>query len=137
MARRIELLGISHDILAAFVSRNNDLNGYWALGQLRNTMERHRTDRMVMTLTGKNHVQQDPECLGLSERFSTMLRKHVSSRQLKQDWVQQVRLTVEMVASDRMRCSLQVVTDLGRSFNQRRDVVVRRHDPAREFKRAN
>ncbi|MGA0615864.1 hypothetical protein [Paracoccus sp. KR1-242] len=136
MARHIELLGISHDILSVFISRNNDLHGYWALGQLRNTMECRRADRMVMALTGENHVQQDPECLGLSERYSTMLRKHVSSRQLKQDWVQHARLTVEMVASGQMQCSLQVVTDLGRSFNQCRDVVVLRHDPNREFKRA-
>lgn len=114
MARRIELLGISHDILAAFVSRNNDLNGYWALGQLRNTMERHRTDRMVMTLTGKNHVQQDPECLGLSERFSTMLRKHVSSRQLE------ARLGAASTADRRDGCIRQdaVLATSGYRFGQ-------------------
>lgn len=34
MPRRSELNGVASDIVRSFVSRNNDLRGYWALGML-------------------------------------------------------------------------------------------------------
>lgn len=135
MARRIELRSVCHDILSNFISRNNDLHGYWALGQLRNAMERCHADRMTLSLTGEDQLPQCSECAELSERYSEMLRRQVSARRLKLTWIQDAMLTVEMVDTDRMRCSARVVTDLARSFEQRRDVLVFRHDPAREGKR--
>jgi len=35
MARRSELKGIAIAINGSFVSRNNDFNGYWSIGQIK------------------------------------------------------------------------------------------------------
>ena len=34
MARRKEIKGIIDGLISSFISRNNDLNGYWAMGKL-------------------------------------------------------------------------------------------------------
>jgi hypothetical protein len=38
MARRRQFVGICRDVLDSFVSRYNDINGYWALGQFVNIL---------------------------------------------------------------------------------------------------
>ena len=35
MSGRNKLRGVAHAVLGSFISRNNDIDGYWALGLLR------------------------------------------------------------------------------------------------------
>lgn len=135
MARRIELQGIVHDVLAAFISRNNDLNGYWALGQLRIWMEDEGAGTLDMPLVGEGLAVINSKTFPISQRFAAMLQVRMKSQNLPSEWVQDARFTVELAAFDRLNCSLRVVSDLGRSFEFSRIQLVRRHDPRREHRR--
>ena len=136
MARRIELRGIVHDALAAFISRNNDLNGYWALGQLRNWIEGEGAGTLDIPLVGEGIAEIKPEISLISQRFAVTLQVLMKSQNLPSEWVQDAHFTVELAAFDRLICSLHVVADLGRSFEFSRILLVRRHDPRRELRRA-
>lgn len=136
MARRVELQGIVHDVLAAFVSRNNDMNGYWALGQLRNWIEREGASALDIPLAGEDISKINPEISTVSQRFAATLQALMKSHNLPFEWVQDAHLTVELATIDRLNCSLRVVSDLGRGFEASCILLVLRHDPRRELRRA-
>lgn len=135
MARRIELQGIVHDVLAAFISRNNELSGYWALGQLRTWTEDEGAGTLEIPLVGGGLAALNSETFPISHRFAAMLQVLMKSQNLPAEWVQDARFSVELAAFDRLNCSLRVVSDLGRSFEFSRVLLVRRHDPRRELRR--
>ena len=46
MGRRKELKGVCNDLLDNFVSRYNDLDGYWALGKFQTYLRSTSEDRL-------------------------------------------------------------------------------------------
>ncbi|MEO1909337.1 MAG: hypothetical protein ABGX10_02725 [Paracoccus sp. (in: a-proteobacteria)] len=135
MARRIQLQGIVQDALAAFISRNNDLNGYWALGQLRNWIEGEGAGALDIPIVGEGLAEIKTEISPISQRFAARLLVLMKSKNLPSEWVQDARFTVKLAAFDRLDCSFRVVSDLGRSFKSSRVLLVRGHDPRRELRR--
>lgn len=53
MAKRKKLKGIAHGLLTAFVSRNNDIDGYWGLGILRLFAEKNEISVVTLDLINK------------------------------------------------------------------------------------
>ncbi|MFC3058039.1 hypothetical protein [Paenirhodobacter populi] len=135
MARRIEFQSIVHDGLAAFISRNNDLNGYWALGQLRNWIEDEGAALLVIPLVDDRFSDQKAQISPLSQRFAKTLQFLMESKNMPSEWIQDARFTIELTAPDCLSCSFRVISDLGRSFEANRILSVQRHDPRRELRR--
>ena len=50
MARRKELQGICNDLLDSFVSRYNDLDGYWALGKFQSYLQSNARGKLRFSL---------------------------------------------------------------------------------------
>ena len=141
MARRIEFQNIVENGLAAFVGRNNDLHGYWALGQLRNWIEDEHVLQLVIPLMDGHRTEMKAQLFLLSQRFSEKIQFWMERKDMPLMWVQDACFTIEIAASDRMyrdrmSCSFRIVSDLGRSFESNHILPVRRHDPRRESKRA-
>ena len=134
MARRSELLGIGHNVHAAFISRNNDLNGYWALGQLRNWIEDKRAVTLDIPLIGGSSFPTDPVIHPISQCFSELLQTCMKSNKLPLGWVQDARFNIDLITLDRLNCSLRIISDLGRPFEFSSTLLVNRHDPSRELK---
>ncbi|MDB5661253.1 MAG: hypothetical protein JWS10_3868 [Cypionkella sp.] len=129
MARRTELRGICHDMLLAFSSRNNDLRGYWALGQLKSWIEDEGEGALIIPLMGEASAKSILQFAEVSCRFVAMLNTLIANYRLLPDWVVDARITIELTASNQVKCSIIVVSDLGRSFEATRTVLARRHDP--------
>ena len=54
MPRRRELKGVAYGMAGKFVSRNTDLDGYWAIGVMYRSANDNGTDRFVLNLlTGR------------------------------------------------------------------------------------
>jgi hypothetical protein len=136
MARRTELQGICHDMLSAFCSRNNDLSGYWALGQFKNWLEDGGKNTLIIPLTSKANTEAIPQFSEVSNRFTTMLYALMANHQMQSDWVLDAQISLELTAANRVQCSISLVSDLGRSFEARCNLLVRRHDRCRELRRA-
>ena len=59
MPRRRELRGIAAGLLGSFTSRNNDIGGYWAIGQLYRFAQRSRMRKIDFDLlTGNINVRE-------------------------------------------------------------------------------
>lgn len=137
MGRRSALRGIVHDVLLSFVSRTNDLNGYWALGQLRTWMEDSGADRLEIPLLGESPAPMHSAPFLMSQRFAAMLQDLMRRKNLRTNWVAAAHVTLELTTLDEMSCALCVTSDLGKAFTSGRVLLVRRHDPGRESQRGD
>ena len=50
MARRKQLKGIAHGLLGTFISRYNDIDGYWGLGVLRRCASNNNLSKIIIDL---------------------------------------------------------------------------------------
>jgi len=133
MGRRKELKSVCNDLLDNFVSRNNDLNGYWALGKfqayLRSTSEDHLRFHLV---ADDGSTSAFPTTLRYYRRA---LRRHLDVRGIPEVWVSAALISVEQKSSSGLDCILKITDDLGRIFTSQRTLNVRQHDPNLELRR--
>lgn len=98
-------------------------------------MEDEGAGTLDIPLVGECLAAINSKTVPISQRFTAMLQVLMKSQSLPSEWIQDARFIVELAAFDRLNCSLHVVSDLGRSFEFSRILLVRRHDPRRELRR--
>ena len=135
MARRTELKGICNDLLSAFISRNNNLDGYWTLSQCRAWLEEEETSTIKVFLVGKVVTNEKPQVAALSQYFNAALTTMLSRHKLNLGWVKNGYITITMENANQLQCSMVLISDLGRKFQSTRSLVVHSHDPSRELRR--
>ena len=54
MAGRKKIKDIAHGLLGTFVSRNNDINGYWGIGVLNKFAVQHNLTKVIIDLLGRD-----------------------------------------------------------------------------------
>lgn len=99
-------------------------------------MENEGAGTLEIPLVGEGLAAINSKTFPISQCFAAMLQVLMKSQNLPSEWVQDARFTVELAAFDRFNCSFRVVSELGRAFEFSRILLVRRHDPRRESRRA-
>jgi hypothetical protein len=101
MPRRNELNSICHNLLHTFLSRNNDLNGYWAIGLLYLNATRAGELTLRIDLADEpsvtTAVMQSPIDIvmtKLAERYRERLVAMLDERNLPRAWVTQAYITI-------------------------------------------
>jgi len=127
MPRRSELNGIAADLLNSFVSRNNDVDGYWGMGKLYAHAREHEIGSVLIALAP---VEQAP-CIEPLSSIAKGYRHHLVSlmqrRKLPLFWLHSAAVSVEfdsLTAKPQFfgtrangrpfLCSMEVKDDLGR-----------------------
>ena len=59
MAKRNRIKGIAYGIAHSFTSRNNDINGFWALGVYYKIVSRYQNRLTIDLLTGRSEPKQN------------------------------------------------------------------------------
>ena len=133
MGRRKELRSVCHDLLDSFVSRYNDLDGYWALGKFQAYLQSASEDRLRFDLADDGGGEDAfPTTLSYYRRT---LRRHLATREIPTAWVQNAVLVVEQNSPSELACVLKITDDRGKVFQSRKMVAARPHDPHRELRR--
>jgi hypothetical protein len=145
MPGRKQLRGVAEGTVTSFVSRNNDLDGYWAIGKL---------CRLVAPDgAGKLHVELLPATApsrfaDMASRSRERLRRHLESLGLPTSVVSAAQITlsfeadrtapphVASAASTHYRCCAMLVDDLGRECRAEASGWCWPHDPSRELRSA-
>ena len=135
MARRISLKGICNDLLSAFGSRNNDLDGYWSLGQCSAWLKDEDSRQINISLTGKPPIHKNPQVAAISRHFTAVLVNMLSSNGLNTEWVKDGHILIERLSDFQIQCSVSLVSDLDRQFHTTKSFAVRSHNPRRELRR--
>jgi hypothetical protein len=104
MSRAAKLRGIAINILGSFVSRNNDVDGYWAIGRLYDVARECRTGIVTVNLLSKTI-----EPCGTQWDFSRMLDKYASMLGIH---LEKVRVPADSLTKGAIRLSFDsAVTD--------------------------
>ena len=137
MPRRKQFQGICHDILGSFVSRYNDLGGYWALGQYVSILNRTGKRGLQFKLMGEVETIGEP-AFGVSvDYYRGAVLRMMEASGMPQGWLADATITVSMAPSSQTKCEIEILSDLGRTYRWDRTISVRPHDPAVEQQRGN
>lgn len=145
MARRKEFKAIAEGLLSSFISRNNDVNGYWGIGKLFSLMLREETLIIEIDLINKIIIPQDKEFNNLVEDYSNRLRIQVDNRKLNRTYLKKAKIiligypnrpkiSLGQIAPNRIDCKLTITDDLDRKHEIEKQVWCREHDPKRELR---
>jgi hypothetical protein len=143
MARRKDLSGAAFGVLGTFVSRNNDVGGYWALGKLyaharANDVHDVHVDLLTQSITPPSG-QFDEMIAFLRER----LARQLAARGVPLDWLKGAEIALSFggeKSANRAGDTFEVVVALTDDREQRREARNRGacwpHDPIRESRSA-
>ena len=157
MRRRSEIGSIASGLLQSFVSRNNDVEGYWGIGvlylyaqqagQLKVTVDILR-ESVDPPHTQLLRIYRRPNFEALIAGYRTMLRALLNKRGVPVVWVAEAVFSIEFESllakpayprigkkSEPFVCMLRIKDDLGRERVFRADGSCWPHDPWREMSR--
>lgn len=95
MKRRNRLKSIAHDLLGSFVSRNNELDGYWALGKLHAHALSHATSTVEIDLLAGRLTPPDAHCMPMVYAYAAMLDRLLSSAAIPLDQIRRAGITLQ------------------------------------------
>ena len=148
--RRKEIKGIAAGFVSHFISRNNDINGYWAMGILyKHALNNLSTSLEIDVLT---HVISpgNQAFTGAVEQWDQWNMKKFRGLNIPMNWVSSVTVTINFektpISEDAVQqaadnylgapftCLVSIVDDMGKSRNVMRRGRCRPHDPSREYR---
>ena len=149
MATRNQIRGVADGTLTAFVSRNNDVDGYWGIGKLcRFALEAPVSD-VEVDLVHSRMVPDTAQFESMIAKYRSRLLKHLRSLNLAVSSVAEAKITVAFERARAhqahvsgapgtlaFRCQATIVDALGRTFDRRHDGGCWPHDPSRESRSA-
>ncbi len=140
MRRRTELRCMGSGVLHSFVSRNNDLGGYWALGKLYSYARQVGTTVLTLDLinwtidppvSNLARVFPAPEVGVLCERYWLKLAAMMKRRAVPPAWLARAAMTIEFESTSgapryprkgaAFLCQLTLTDDLGGEHTLRAD----------------
>ena len=117
MSRRKILKGFAYGLLGTFVSRNNDIEGYWGLGILRLYAEKHKLSTITIDLLKSKVEPSIVTEAKIDLRFSTFVEFPRIVRDTRgQPYV----------------CSVKIVTRNGKIYSATRTGCCEGHNPTKE-----
>lgn len=134
MARRKELRSVCNDLCDSFVSRNNDLDGYWALGKFQAHLQASSQARLQIDLVDDTASLRAFPTTQAS--YTRALYRHLAARGLPDAWVQAAVIRVTRTSPVQLTCAVDLTDDRGRTFASQQTVAAHPHDPTRWSRRA-
>lgn len=145
MSRNARLKNIASGLGGSFVSRNNDLGGYWSIGKLRSLAKQHGQTTVILDLLHCSMQPWSSEFDALSARYQRLLKKLAEASAIRAGDITAASITIDFAPEPVPRPSY-IAPDSGDRFvmtvtitaDERADGVVhyagycRPHDPASE-----
>lgn len=148
VATRRVLRGVLNELAISFVGRNNDLDGYWAMGQLRSFADRTRALEITFDLIeGQANPPKDlPQKIALA--YAVWLRRRLTKLQLPLERVARAEVRIsfgehmgessspQVTWGDPFTCFIRLTDDRGVSYARTVGSWCGPHDSSREWRRA-
>lgn len=143
MASRKKWTDLAAAILGSFVSRNNDVNGYWALGLLRAQADIAASPGIRLDLLRGSVFPPSEVGLQVAQKYEQFLLRQVAVRRIARERIADATIGLTFGCDERgmtiytsygepFRCVVSIEDDRGQKHNS--SIVARcsAHDPRRE-----
>lgn len=87
MARRREIKNIASGLLCSFISRNNDVGGYWGIGKLCLLAQDSAITRVELDLLSETLLPESTEFSKLLQGYNSLLKRHLTARHIPDCWI--------------------------------------------------
>lgn len=147
MPRRRELIVVANAIAGSFSSRNNDVNGYWAMGQLYRRAIEVGSLQVSIHLMPHYDKQIDEPVASVVRSYREFLRLLLVKLHLPECWVSSAGVDVQFESATVMpeflgkhagcrpfHCQAVLVDDRARKYQASSTGWCWPHNPARETK---
>lgn len=144
MGRRKQLQGLANDFCHSFISRNNDICGYWGIGVLYRYANLCESLEMTLSLTKRSIDPVGALLHTIIHQYQEQFYEMLERQGLQRDWVKQCIVRLEFDTStppttrfgedlgDPFLCEVVTVDDSGKKRSAARMQYCRPHDPRRE-----
>ena len=145
MARRKEFKAIADGLVSSFVSRNNDIYGYWGIGKLYSHMVSSNSMKVKIDLIQRTIEPHNDEFKILISEFGNRLISQVRNRKINHKFLKNAEITITgfpdelspylgKMAPNKVNCRLTIVDDLNREHISEANTWCREHNPNKESK---
>ena len=145
LAKKNEYKVIADGIISSFVSRNNDVDGYWGIGKLYSLSTSLNADVTIIDLIERSITPKAERFLPMINHYSQKLVKLQDKRGLSKESLKDVKIYVSCTRNlditvydswspHLVSCEIKLTLENGSTFTQVRSVRCRPHDPKRELK---
>ena len=150
MARRKELGSLANGLVKSFVSRNNDVEGYWGIGKLYQLANAHNTKTITLNLLSEEASPELEILERVAQTYSRRLAFLVDAYGGCITWLQAAEITVSFhpdaeserhhsmettTVGDPYACHCHLVDDQGKAYTASAGGRCWPHDPSRERNR--
>lgn len=145
MARRKEFKTIADGLISSFVSRNNDVYGYWGIGKLYSHMVSTGSMMIKVDFMHRTINPRNDEFKSLINEFANRLFIQITRRGLNREFLKRAELTITgypnelspyfgKMAPNKVNCKLVILDDLNREYFSEANTWCREHNPDNELK---
>jgi hypothetical protein len=138
-----ELLTIGDGLLNSFISRNNDVNGYWGIGKLLNLFIEN--GNVSIDLKERNITPNNSEFKEMIGAYSDRLTNMMKNRNISSSTIISAIITITVSLNDdskhysfekphKVNCELTIIDLVGKTYSISKSVWCREHDKKRELK---
>lgn len=110
MARRRELKNIASGLLYSFISRNNDVNGYWGIGKLCLLARDCATTSAKLDLLSKTLLPESAEFSKLLHGYNAFLQRHLAARNIPDYWIASAIIELDFSPKDQPAKQIPIIT---------------------------
>ncbi|MEO1033345.1 MAG: hypothetical protein AAFX55_18295, partial [Bacteroidota bacterium] len=93
-----KLKNITQGLLSSFLSRNNDVNGYWGIGKIYALMLQKNTNGVIIDLIEKTIVPNSDEFICRISKYSEKLMNQLRAQSIDEAFLKSAKLS--LVCSD-------------------------------------
>jgi hypothetical protein len=110
VARRKELKNVASGLYGSFISRNNDIAGYWGIGKLCLLAQSSETTTVKLNLLAEAIAPESPQFAKLLAGYHSFLQKHLSARCIPLSWVVSADIELDFKPEDRPKKHVPIVS---------------------------
>lgn len=146
MPKQNEFRGIAHDVVESFTSRNNDVDGFWAIGQLCKYAGQQNSNTLRIDLKHKLMIPSGSKFDNMIEHYSHQLLAQIQLRRLPAIWMTSAELFLSFYPDTKYSnfdiqpklspyiCVLEIESWSGRIYSKTKRGKCRPHNPLFEHK---
>ncbi len=149
MARRKELKNIVSGLFSSFISRNNDVSGYWGVGKLCLLAQHLETSVVCLDLLAQSLTPASEEFAKLAAGYHSLLQHRVAAKGLAVNCVSSATIELDfnperpagrylpiVTRGDLFKLTVTLIDDRGKEYRVSGYSYCAPHDPKRELRSA-
>ncbi|MGB0843661.1 MAG: hypothetical protein ACPGVN_02845 [Alphaproteobacteria bacterium] len=148
MARRRQIKNIADGIQTTFISRNNDICGYWAIGKLCKFASELNTKVIEIDFNESNELSSNQLLTKLVEKYCDVISRMCLNQKIPVAWLRSVKVEIafeaEQITDPRIFfrgsygkpfiVTVSILDDFGRLHKSVGRGLCAPHDPNRELR---